>query len=72
MAHPSLVTRLDRAEALIVSQKITTALTQARAGTKADFARVLCTSLPGTPTHIWIDLELLRDDELRLVAEEHP
>jgi hypothetical protein len=63
-------TRLDHVESLLVQQRITEALTLARSGTKADFAPTLRASLPGTATHVWVYLALMRDDELALLAEE--
>jgi len=70
MAHPSPVTRLDRVESAIVRQRISEAIAKARMAGAAQFARVLRAALPGTPTHAWVDLALLRDDELALLAEE--
>jgi hypothetical protein len=46
------------------------AVRQARMAGAGQFARTLLAALPGTATHIWVDLALLRDDELVLLAEE--
>jgi hypothetical protein len=64
-------TTLGRIEKELVEMQLQHALRQARMAPRSDFARTLVRHLPGTTTHVWVDVALLRDDELQLVAEEH-
>jgi hypothetical protein len=64
-----LADTLGRIEKELVQMQVQHAVRQARMAPRSDFARTLVRHLPGTPTHIWVDLALLRDEELQLVAE---
>lgn len=65
-----LASTLDRIEHELVQMQGQHAVRQARMAGAGQFARTLLAALPGTATHIWVDLALLRDDELVLLAEE--
>jgi len=54
----------------MVQQMIHQAMAKARSGPRGEFARTLRAHLPGTATHVWVDVALLRDDELLVLAEE--
>jgi hypothetical protein len=66
--------RLKAMEKTVIDAMITQALTRARMGPRRTFAETLVRWLPSDamrPDCLWVDLEQLRDDELRLLAEEY-
>jgi hypothetical protein len=53
----------------MIQAMIRDALARARQGPRATFAQTLLKWLPGTATHVHIDFDLLRNDELALLGE---